>query len=498
MRPNYLPLPLKTFVATVTLLFVGNLYAANWYVRPSSTGSNTGTDWNNAWSLSSINWSSISPGDTIWLAGGSYGSTGLSVGANGAANRPILIYRVLSTDAVPVSAPGWSSSFDSTVDLGTGGIYLPNNAYVTIDGRVPYTLTQSNGGTSEGLRNAGMTITVSGNGGAGISGPAGGSGIGLDHITLSNISITGPYNNSGSSAGSDIDGINFAGPTQSGPVTNLLIHGVSIRGTGNALRGYQWNGVVIEYCYIADTTDTNTQHGDLQYSYSSTNVTMRYNYFNNSFPQGVYFQDSGMVNFYFYGNVFYNSDNLLMCPSGTVGPFGPFYYYNNIFGGNAGSDSMTSFDPNATFVPTCYVYNNIYWNCTNQAHNAKGGVVSDYNAYNYTSYNGYPPPLSQEPHSFTFTGSPFVNYPPYIQQLPNKSMAFGSIGDFHWASGTAAAAFQKGLANPPNPAADPLIAKDMDGNARASGGLWYIGPYQYAASGGGPAAPTNLHVVPTQ
>ena len=48
-------------------------FSSNWYVRKGATGSNQGTDWNNAWSeMNKITWSSLACGDTIWLAGGTY------------------------------------------------------------------------------------------------------------------------------------------------------------------------------------------------------------------------------------------------------------------------------------------------------------------------------------------------------------------------------------------------------------------------------------------
>ncbi len=73
-------------------------HAASWYVRPSASGNGSGSDWNNASSLSSIPWPSIRPGDTIWLAGGSYPS-GITAGASGASGQPIQIVRATAGDA---------------------------------------------------------------------------------------------------------------------------------------------------------------------------------------------------------------------------------------------------------------------------------------------------------------------------------------------------------------------------------------------------------------
>ena len=111
--------------------------AGNWYVRPSSAGSSNGTNWANAWSISSIAWASVQPGDTIWMAGGNYSGT-MTTAKAGTAGSPISIKRVLSTDSVPVAAAGWSSSFDSQIVWTiSGGIAVRiNSAYVVLDGRV--------------------------------------------------------------------------------------------------------------------------------------------------------------------------------------------------------------------------------------------------------------------------------------------------------------------------------------------------------------------------
>ncbi len=66
-----------------------------WYVYKNATGSNNGTSWTNAWtSFSAIQWSSIQPGDFIYISGGTdsivYPAT-LTVGATGAPGSPLTI-----------------------------------------------------------------------------------------------------------------------------------------------------------------------------------------------------------------------------------------------------------------------------------------------------------------------------------------------------------------------------------------------------------------------
>ena len=59
------------FIVALFLSLSLPIYATNWYVYKNASGSNNGTSWTNAWkSFSNINWSSIQPGDYIYISGG--------------------------------------------------------------------------------------------------------------------------------------------------------------------------------------------------------------------------------------------------------------------------------------------------------------------------------------------------------------------------------------------------------------------------------------------
>ena len=444
------------------------LFGANWYVRPSATGANTGADWNNAWSSSSIKWSSVKGGDTLWLAGGSY-SGGLSVGASGSSGNPITINRVLATDSVPKAAAGWSSSFDSTVAF-SHSISLPACSYITIDGRKAFTATVG----AKGVSNAGITVSIPASGGDGIDGATTGS---LSNDIVRNVSLVGPY--TANSGGGGVSGINICNSAHA--VTNCTFHGISIVGTGEAVRSAAWNGVIIEYCYIADTNNDGQQHEDIQYSYPSTNCVWRYNQINNSPNDGVFFEYGGATNFSFYGNIYYNSENWLICTKAASGSvYGPVYIYNNVFMcPNANTSAWVSTN-NAAMTGSSQVYNNIFYNVSNNFSGA--GVTSDYNAYNYINLMGAGWP-SREAHSFTFAGNPFVS-------LPSNSEPVGTIGNFHLAPALAAL-FQRGITLAQN----GFINKDLDGDTRGAHGAWYIGAYEYPASG--PSSTPNPTPTPT-
>ena len=444
---------MKTLLIGLTLLPL-TLFGADWYVRPGGGGAKNGADWNNAWDSSSISWSAVSDGDTVWLAGGSY-SGGLSVGASGSPGNPITIKRVLSTDSAPVAAAGWSSSFDSTVAF-SDSISLPSCSYVTIDGRKPFSATVG----AKGVSNAGITVSIPVSGGNGIDGATSGS---LSNDIVRNVSLIGPYTSS--SGGGGISGINVCNSAHA--VTNCTFHGISIVGTGEAVRAAAWNGVIIEYCYIADTANDGQQHEDIQYSYPSTNCIWRYNQINNSPNDGVFFEYGGATNFYFYGNIYYNSEYWLIVTKAASGSvYGPMYIYNNVFMcPDANTSAWVSTD-DATMTGSSQVYNNIFYNVSNNF--SGSGVTSDYNAYNYTSLQGAGWP-SREAHSFTFSGNPFVSLPPDTQPA-------GTIGDFHLVPALEAL-FKRGISL----AQDGFINKDLGGTIRGTTGPWYVGAYEYGS-----------------
>src|SRR5690349_20172594 len=138
-KPNMIK---KLATAFVSFFFLIGAQAANWYVRPNGAGAKTGADWNNAWDCGDtggIVWSSLSGGDTVWFAGGTYNKH-IHPTKSGSAGNLITLKRVLASDAVPVAAAGWSAGFDSQVIIQPGDSALywdtPNvGSYLYIDGR---------------------------------------------------------------------------------------------------------------------------------------------------------------------------------------------------------------------------------------------------------------------------------------------------------------------------------------------------------------------------
>ncbi|MCK7528670.1 MAG: hypothetical protein MZV64_69495 [Ignavibacteriales bacterium] len=80
----------------ILAILINNVaYPLNHYVDKNATGSNNGTSWTNAWqSFSAINWSSIYPGDVVYISGGSDSTfyyEQLNIHARGSSNNLITI-----------------------------------------------------------------------------------------------------------------------------------------------------------------------------------------------------------------------------------------------------------------------------------------------------------------------------------------------------------------------------------------------------------------------
>ncbi len=445
----------------IGLLFgAGSAFAAqNWYVLKSATGSNNGTSWTNAWTeMNQINYAAIACGDTIWLGGGNYTTT-LRVNKNCTSGSVLTIYRVLSTDSVPVASPGWNSSFDSTVNINTDpGIDDPSGSYITISGRVP----------------AGITINSPDGGANAVVGAEAGS---ISNVTIQYFKAIGPPCTLAGTCGGVSWGLAFSWTGNF--VTNLLIDHCDVGDYVETIRELNWSNSTIQYCSLHDTgPGTPVEHIDIAYDYSFApggNVIWRYNTIYNSQNDGVFFEFGGATNFYFYGNVFWASDQEMI--QFKQNSYGPIHIYNNVFQSTNGpcSSSCAGIQNGQPGTLTGEIYNNVFW----YVGNFITGATSDYNAYNYTSLNGFSWP-SGEAHSFTFnpnTQNPFVNVSKGNFQLTSNSTVLSGKG--------------KTLAQ------DGFINVDMLGNVRGpAGSAWDIGAFQYSGSQSlQPQPPTGLTVA---
>lgn len=126
-------------ILTLLILLSFQLFATNWYVSNASKGSNNGTSWANAWSPTSINWTSVQPGDFVFLDGGPDSlvyTTGISVGKSGTSTNRITI-------TVGANSPFLSGHGGKVIFEGNGGNLRAFNIqatgsgrnYITIEGR---------------------------------------------------------------------------------------------------------------------------------------------------------------------------------------------------------------------------------------------------------------------------------------------------------------------------------------------------------------------------
>ncbi len=436
---------------------------ANYYVRKGAAGTNKGTDWNNAWNeMNQINFASLACGDTVWIAGGSY-TTSLGGNASCSAGKILTLQRVLATDAVATSAPGWNASFDSLVILPNINIPGPA-AYITVSGRNAY----------------GMEVLIPGTSGDGIDGGEGnrsGTAQPIDHITFTYIEVYGPACvNSGNCTGSGIVGVNIMPYCGSANRTNMLFDHMSIHRTGEAFRGCGWDSSTVQYSLIYNTANDGQQHEDILYSNPPyQNVTWRYNKIFQSPNDGLFFEyGTGAVNFAFYGNVVYHSGGWLIAFKAATGQqFGPVFIYNNTFE-NDGTfgDYQPGFLGFSNMVAGSEVANNIFENVNSNAEDAPPNP--SHNAYSGSSDGGTG--------SFTFSPGTLGASAMFVNESPTNPIA----ADFHLtAKGATTFASGKTLPAPYN--------MDPDGNTRGSGGKWTIGAYQVSTTA--PAPPTNLKGV---
>jgi hypothetical protein len=97
-------------------------------VDNEATGNNDGSEWENAWqSFADIQWSSINPGDYIYISGGLSSKTyseQLAIGASGSSGLPITI------------SVGQDNGHNGEVIIthDSHGIYMSGKSYITIDG----------------------------------------------------------------------------------------------------------------------------------------------------------------------------------------------------------------------------------------------------------------------------------------------------------------------------------------------------------------------------
>jgi hypothetical protein len=445
----------------------------SWFVAKGAPGTRTGsctsagTNWTNAWGeMDQINWSCVQPGDTVWLAGGTY-AKGFAAGASGAAGKPITIARALSTDAVATRAAGWSAAFDAQVAItntnanntnsgcNAGDVLCINRAtlgnYTVWDGRVDSGILLQ---TSNLAGLSPTNNTALGQSAADIGTASGAPGTGSNHdITFDHVDFAGPAGSSvytHKSYDAAIQVINASG--------NILFTNCRIHGANDNVNVSGSSGVIFDHCRFYDNVagSGSAGHGNMVQYAGNQNVTFRYNEWWNWNVEGIMvWTMSGAL--YVYGNVFHDADNtgypsVIQANNTTAGPL---YFYNNTIANVSG---FCVFRPaNAVgWTASSQARNNLYWNSDVCVQSAPGSdydaVYNDLAASNQTTL-GISETMTvtqAEAHACSVPATPFVN---------------AAAGDFHLTANT-----------PSGEALGAPYDVDKDGKARAS---WTRGAYEY-------------------
>jgi PKD repeat protein len=451
---------------------------ANWYMRTNDIGNAGGTAWTNAWSVSDFNshQSSISPGDTVWLAGGTY-TTGITETQNGTSGSRIYIKRVLATDSTPTSSPGWSSSFDAQVVINiasTSGNVSINvqGSYVTVDGRV----------FSGGICNVPYYDTVA-NGGNRVYGIA---FSGCSNSVVENVETYGPgitHNFMAYTIGL------FSGGFGGNVVSNCFVHDFV-----QLVTIYNDLGTMVDHSVLANcgngTNGSVPAHSNLIEYDGSVNLVLRDCVVSNWQVVGIMmWKGSELANvsgaIYIDGNIFKDAAQDLIWASRTGGDNkGPVYFYNNTLINCVASEGRGDSTSTAVLDASSQARNNIYWGSSYWSgpwHPAPGtsdaGVIDDRD-YEFAAtvlQAGYP----SGTHCITNGTLPFVNY-----TGGNYNIVSNISSTYPRNKGTSIANTNSQIYN-----------LDTVGTTRGADGAWDIGAYEYA-SGGGTAPTASFTTTP--
>lgn len=403
---------------------------ANWYVCTNSVGGNTGVDWNNAWSPSSIAWATVNVGDTIWVAGGAYSSP-FQVGTNGTPTQPISIRRVRSTDAAPIAAAGWSAAFDSQAVLApqntfyaTGNQSVGNN--IIFDGRIPSgMLVNFDTNTAPAFSfcpNSGATASIQSN------------------TILRYVEMYGPKNpvikNGLPGNIKEADCIRGDSGGSSETIYNLTLDHCWLHDTDELLHFKLLNGLTATNSFFGNVTYTgdsvNDAHPDIYYvAGTAVNTYWQWNIFSNIAGDGIFHSTGTYSNETFIDNLFVAWGGYLFYwyPGSIQGPFvlvnNTFAAYGSTWGGAGGGVIGGGGSPLTNSV----VMNNIF--DVSAAFGGQGSTGSF--AQGTEDYNYYVTGTTEGSGAHDLAGAnPFIGYTNATSfQLTNGSTAFNAGAIFN-------------------------------------------------------------------
>jgi hypothetical protein len=472
--------------------------SGNCYVRAGATGSGTGANWTNAFTGFGTGTGSINPammmrGVTYWIASGSYGGPTFSTPLSGTS----VITIEAATTASHGQASDWNNSFAGQAVFGeteiTTGYWTFNGQTRGSDWQSNYTLKFWNQSDDEG-----SSITLS----------TAATNVTFEYVEVEGTGMTGgafPNNSTADKCDTDNCGVwsDSAIYTQVGSdiADNLYVGYSYIHHTGNTTfqmdDGVNSN-LTWEYNWISyNHTGQNGQH-DEAYSLYGSNVTIRYNVFQDICGSGIITTAGvgtpSLQNWAVYGNLFFwdaayasldgqyglaTIDNAVLDFLGE-NLTGYVYFYNNTIAGFYNSVADT---PGAAFStlpisgnggystgnPTVQVYNNLWYGSGYTINDGapycaivtSATCTEDYDAF---YQGGIPSGDFQNPleaHGQTGTGS----WSPFVYSSPSTIAGFGLVTPDPF------------LSNPGIPLSSPYNM-DMLGTTRGANGIWDRGALQ--------------------
>ena len=465
---------------------------ANHFVLPLSAGSNTGADWNNAWALTNITWSSVAAGDSIWVAGGTYttaSGTLLSINKSGSSSSWINIMRATTNDFACTNTAGWLPAngtncyWCETYTYGTGvtnynllsAVINVQASCISIDGRTTNGITLVCN-TNYGIQTAGALIC--------------GGSTSCSNVIIANMGMVGPFppaytnnafafSNPGQSVGISIY------PPANGYGMLITISNCEIRGHFQALymgvyldgSNRKVSGVVADHCQIHNIGGDVSQHSDLFYACMTGPLVVRYcNIWDwSSMVLFMFPATNGIPTIqwpiYVYGNLFHDPStgsgcNPVVFENSTgftvANSVGPLYWFNNTHYNTYFLDFYLN--PPNTLVTSSKVENSIFIGTGGFNGSDSYGLWD----YNYSSKNTF---AVSEPNGINNTG---------IDPLVSP----GVLGNYNIVS-TIGSSYPRNKGTTINSISDPVLGTinftpDANGNAYATPNP-SMGAFEYAA-----------------
>ena len=504
--------PIVLAVTSLLFLAPGRAGATSWYVdNTASGGAKNGTSWANAWtSFASVAWSSIQPGDTLYISGGSTSQTyteSWTISRSGSAAQPIVISAGQDAGHNGLVTFDYNADGDSS----TRTAITINQDYITLTGNV----SGANHIQIVNLRN-----TSDRRSSVGIAGTSN-TGVIVDHVTFLNDNNPIRFDYANGVTVRNCSFVQLRGDAgiamnaSAGTWDNNQIYGNYIEpmvdagvGGPDGIQGASgisiYNNTVKE---VTTSTYTSTQHPDMM------QITGDYiKVYNNDFinvGDSVFdhdcYADSNPHDIWIYNNTFrivttidiYPEYFRLYASSGSVSSLTNIKLFNNTFIDNNYSYGRVirfdSFNGNPT-ASGIELKNNIWYNAGNNApgpalwiDDSTGFTSSsfslDYNIYYQSSgstyiqfrgasYTAASWIASHEPHSKTAQPL-FVSYAPS-----------GTGNDLHLQSSDSAAK-DAGVS------LSSYFTTDHDGVIRPQGPGWDIGAFEASVSSSGPLPPTS-------